>query len=230
MIGVQAYNYDHPVASRYSFLRGMVIVLEGNVGVGKSTAGIHLARYLRDLGLPARYIPEHVNPHLLGAFIEDMKRFAFTFQITMLELRRASYHLAEAYAKNGEIVILDRMVHGDLVFGRYQRDLGNITEEQYRAYLQNVKDLDFPSPSLVIYLRATPEKALERVNRRARDKESAYQLSYLRGIHDLYEEMIQAYPHSVLELDYNKDILVDEMEENVRRILEEAITFLVSRA
>ncbi len=61
---------------------------------------------------------------------------------------------------------------------------------------------------LIIYLRTTPEKALERINVRARSEENTIPLEYIQQLHGLHEEWLISgkypLPAPVLVIDADK--------------------------
>ena len=61
---------------------------------------------------------------------------------------------------------------------------------------------------LIIYLRTTPEKALERINVRARSEENTIPLEYIQQLHSLHEEWLISgkypLPAPVLVIDADK--------------------------
>merc|ERR1712079_499462 len=63
---------------------------------------------------------------------------------------------------------------------------------------------------LIIYLKTSPAKALERINVRARSEENKIPLEYLQELHDLHEDWLLSGKHPlpapVFVIDADKDL------------------------
>jgi len=212
---------------KYSFLQGKVIPFDGNISSGKSSIGKETARVLsEEYDLPAVYIPEYVDIPLLTQFIQNMKVFAYSFQLFMLERRAETYRRAIDLARLGHIVILDRMMHGDLAFAHLHHLKGNITDEEYDNYRARMQKFEFNDPALTVFLDVTPETALRRQVRRNRENEK-YNLEYFQEIHQAYQDVIQTYRGHILHIPYDDDLLVEEITGKAKQILDQCIDFLL---
>ena len=78
------FQSRHPLYDTYRPLIGSSILLEGSIGVGKSTVGKSLEKFFKNIGLKARFYPEYVNEPLLNQYISDMNKYAYSFQLIML--------------------------------------------------------------------------------------------------------------------------------------------------
>ena len=168
-----------------------LILVEGNIGSGKSTASKQLAKILN-----LRLLEEPVDNELLTLFYGDIKRWAFAFQIEMLHRRWATQMAAAAETLiqggyNGSI--LDRSLLGDLVFCRALTESGMIHKKEFEIYLSAVKNMSlvlFP-PTVLIYLSARPETCLERIKKRNRPQEKNITIEYLQTIHNGYQRLLK---------------------------------------
>lgn len=228
MRGFRPYTCVNKKFWRYSFLQGKVIVVEGNVGSGKSSSGKEMARFLsEDCGLPAVYLPEYVDIELLKEFIQNMKMYSYTFQLFMLERRAEIYRNAMLLSSRGHVVIIDRMMHGDLAFAHLHFKRGNISAFQFDNYRARMQSFGFNEPALTIFLDVSPECALRRAKKRARKGET-YNLEYFQEIKDAYDEVMKTYRGNVLNIDYEEDLLVEEITTKVEEMLEKCIQFLLN--
>ena len=168
-----------------------LILVEGNIGSGKSTASKKLAERLH-----LRLLEEPVDDELLTLFYGDIKTWAFAFQIEMLHRRWATQMAAaaETLVQGGYSgSILDRSLLGDLVFCRALTAAGMIHKKEFEIYLSAVRNMSlvlFP-PTVLIYLSARPETCMERIRKRNRPQEKDITLTYLQTIHDGYQKLLK---------------------------------------
>ncbi|MFN8414439.1 MAG: deoxynucleoside kinase [Anaerolineales bacterium] len=163
------------------------IAVAGNIGVGKST----LVKMLCDeLSWDPFYEPVTENPYL-SDFYHNMSAWAFHSQIFFLTHRlRSHFNLAQ----HPNSVVQDRSVYEDAeIFARNLYRQGNITDRDYQTYreLYETAVQFLPPPDLVIYLRASAETLMNRINSRGRDYERKISTDYLQNLNDLYESWIE---------------------------------------
>jgi deoxyadenosine/deoxycytidine kinase len=167
-----------------------LIIVEGNIASGKSTAAKELATRLN-----LRRLDEPVDTELLQLFYDDKVRWSFPFQIEMLHRRWATQMLAaaETMADGGyDGAILDRSLWGDMVFARALTDAGIMHKKEWEIYLSAVRNMAlvlFP-PTVLLYLSTRPETCLERLKQRGRPQEDGVTLEYLQTIHAGYQRLI----------------------------------------
>ncbi len=170
---------------------GPVIIVDGIIGAGKSTLVQGLSKRLN---LRPIYEPVNDNPYLED-FYRDPKRYAFDMQIHLLQRRYVMQRLAAdeaAYRVDYDGAIIDRGLTGDYVFAKLHMLAGNITENQWRTYVElyDKMCLDVRSPTLLVFLDVSPETALRRSNVRARNAEKSMDIQYLRDLYAAYHELI----------------------------------------
>ena len=165
------------------------IVVAGNIGAGKST----LVQILSEkLGYQPFFEPVNDNPYLAD-FYQNMEAWSFHSQLYFLTRRlRIHKQLLEAEGS----VVQDRSVYEDAeVFARNLYLQGDMSTRDYSVYqdlYQILIDL-LPPPNLVVYLRATVDTLLERINTRGRGFEAGISRSYLERMNVLYEEWIASF-------------------------------------
>jgi len=171
---------------------GSLIYVEGIIGVGKSTYCKEIAERMN-----YRVIEEPVksNPYL-ARFYEDPKKYAYEMQIYLLHRRIGLQQLAAAeslYSPDFAGAMLDRSLFGDRVFEELHHEDGNISDIQHHAYLTAIRNMQlmiFP-PTILIFLDAEPEVALNRIKERARGCEVGIGIDYLERLTQRYHRLIQ---------------------------------------
>lgn len=174
--------------------------VEGNISSGKTTLCRHLEEAIRnDAGgapLPgACVVLEPVQQAFLERLYADPQRYAFAFQLNMMQTRITSL-LRSQMATEGTFV-LDRSVFGDSVFAVRNFLDGNIDEREMDIYeesraLRGYENL-LPGPARMIYLDACPEVCHRRmVDVRQNEAEAGVPIEYLDGLDEVYVNAVLA--------------------------------------
>ena len=163
------------------------VAIAGNIGVGKST----LVKMLCDqMEWDPFYEPVTENPYL-SDFYHNMSAWAFHSQVFFLTHRlRSHFNLAQ----HPHSVVQDRSVYEDAeIFARNLYRQGNITDRDYQTYreLYETAVQFLPPPDLVIYLRASVDTLMNRIDSRGREYERKISPEYLQNLNDLYESSIE---------------------------------------
>ncbi|MEZ4767060.1 MAG: deoxynucleoside kinase [Caldilineales bacterium] len=165
------------------------VAIAGNVGVGKSTLTDLLSQRLEWAPFPEA-VDE--NPYLADFYV-DMPRWSFHSQIYFLS-RRLRHH--RQLLDHPTSVVQDRSVYEDAeIFARNLHAQGAMDERDYRSYreLYEVLTLFLPPPDLVVYLQASVDTLLCRIQRRGRDYERDISPAYLEQLNALYESWIAGF-------------------------------------
>jgi deoxyadenosine/deoxycytidine kinase len=170
---------------------GDLVVVEGNIGAGKSTCAKALADRLN-----LRLLEEPVDDELLQLFYDDKDRWSFPFQMEMLHRRWAMQISAAAetcVAGGYDGAILDRSLWGDLVFASALVKAGKMHQKEWDIYVRAVRNMALVlwPPTVLVYLSARPETCLERIKQRGRPQENGMTLDYLKMIHGGYQALVQ---------------------------------------
>jgi deoxyadenosine/deoxycytidine kinase len=164
-----------------------LVLVAGNIGAGKTSITEKLGERL---GWRTGYESVEDNP-FLPDFYADMKQWSFHLQVFFLGHRAEQHNNAHAF--NGS-AILDRSIYEDFyIFTRALRQLGNMSEREYKAY-KRVFDLvvkGLPSPDLLVYLWAPVEVLVERIRSRGRDIEGGITHDYLALLESFYDEWLR---------------------------------------
>lgn len=211
-------------------LTGRILILEGLISAGKSTAGREIIDFVTGLGIKCKFFPEPLIPELLQLFLSNQKKYAFAFQLGMLVKRQAIYREAADYASKGYFCVIDRSIYGDYCFALMHKKRGNISDgsellagnniandvtgqksttsepAEWKSYMEVLHSEQFEHPDYVIYLEVTPDTAIKRCVRRDRQGESKYDRAYFQELCDVYSSVIPSSPAKhFLVIDWNED-------------------------
>ena len=155
------------------------IVVEGPIGVGKTSLARRLAEHL-NAGLLLEQ-PEQ-NP-FLAHFYQDMERYALPTQLFFLFQRLNQLRELKQIDMFSQVIVADFLLDKDPLFARLT--LGN---DELLLYQQIYAALapQAPRPDLVIYLQAQTETLVERVRRRGAEFERPISEAYLALVADGY--------------------------------------------
>ena len=176
------------------FSKPKLIVVEGNIGVGKSTFLKMMSSFLPN----ATFISEACNEwqnisgyNLLDAFYKDNGRWACTMQfyVLMTGIRK----LQNAINANCDLYIMERSIYtSKYCFAKNLRSMGMMNDLEWAIYCDfwNWSYEQVIKPSAIVYLQAGPEVCYERMKKRARSEEGIVPLQYLQKLHDLHNEWL----------------------------------------
>ena len=179
-----ALNPEPGRASRY-------IVVEGPIGVGKTTLARRLANHF-DCELMLERAEE--NP-FLERFYEDPRSGALPTQLHFLFQRmRQVEALRQADLFSGGLVA-DFMLAKERLFAGV-----TLADDEYRLYDEVYTRLgpESPQPDLVIFLQAPVSVLLERIARRARPMERQIGSAYLQRLVDAYNRLFYHFDEAPL--------------------------------
>ncbi len=177
---------------------GVFIGVSGLIGAGKSTLTRQLADHLdqqsEDGTWKAVFEPVETNPYLED-FYKDIPRWTFNMQMFLLAARFKQHQqvLWDPCHERGGGVVQDRTIYEDTIFARMHRDDGLLDDRDWNTYIEHFHVMQgfLRYPDVILYLRVSPEKALERINQRSRDAEAGIPLDYLKKLYDGYEEFVE---------------------------------------
>lgn len=188
--------------------QNLFVAIAGNIGSGKTTLTQKLANHL---GWRPHFESVQNNPYLADFYL-DMSRWSFPLQIYFLTHRFNTHRQIE---KSPYPEVQDRSIYEDAhVFARALFEQEHMSERDYENYLtlyhSMVKFLG--APTLVIYLRRSVPKLLERIRHRARDCEKGLNADYLTRLNYYYEEWYESYTlgHKILIETDDLDLLHNE--------------------
>ncbi|MCL0329549.1 deoxynucleoside kinase [Apilactobacillus xinyiensis] len=209
----------------------MVIITAGMIGVGKTTLTEKISNHL---GTKAFYEPVGDNP-VLPLYYKNPDQYGFLLQIYFLNKRFAMIKQALSDDNN----ILDRSIYEDALFTRQNNIEGNISDTEFKIYLQlienmmnELKSLPKKAPDLMIYLETDFETILKRIKKRGRDYE---QFDNDPKLKEYYYHMWKAYKNWYEDYDKspkmkinlqkydlvdtnNEKLILDKIDQELKKI------------
>lgn len=177
----------------------MRIIIDGNIGSGKSTLIDFLKKDYK-----------HVYPEPIGEwkswlhkYYQDMKKNALGFQLKVLKthIDRSKY-IHGIFERSplscqkvfGELLFEDNLIN-ELEF--------DLCEDFYQSFGW--------SPDIVIYLRCSPETCYNRMKERNRESEDQIPLDYLKKIDNKYEKLYTN----------KQNVIIIDGEDNTEKIYQD---------
>jgi len=167
------------------------IVVEGPIGVGKTTLAKRLAQ---SFGSDVLLEGAEENP-FLDRFYQDPKSAALQTQLFFLFQRARQIQELRQADMFRPVRVADFIMEKDRLFAELTLD-----EEEFKLYQQVYAHvtIDAPTPDLVIYLQAPVDILLKRVNKRGRHYERLLEAAYLERIVESYTRFFYDYTQSPL--------------------------------
>ena len=197
--------------------------IAGNIGVGKTTFTDIVSKHF---GWKPYYESVADNPYL-DDFYRDMHRWSFNLQIYFLHHRFASQVEIKSIHSG---VIQDRTIYEDVeIFSRNLHEMNFMTDRDWRTYKDLFRNMTqfLRKPDLIIYLRASTDTLLSRVQSRDRNFEREISPEYLHSLNIAYDKWIsRCKDHQVLIIESdNFNIFEDRKQLNIiLNQTEEALT------
>lgn len=162
------------------------IVVEGPIGVGKTTLANKLARsFGSDLLLEGA----NENP-FLEKFYEDPKAAALPTQLFFLFQRAQQLKEMKQEDMFNPVRVADFLVEKDRLFAELTLDADELN--LYEQVYSNLT-IDTPQPDLVVYLQAPVEVLLDRIQKRGLKHERFIETAYLQRLCDSYVRFFYQY-------------------------------------
>lgn len=172
----------------------MHIGIAGNIGSGKTT----LTRMLSEhYGWTPKYEAVTNNPYIED-YYRDIHRWSFNMEVYFLTQR---FRDILEISRSDETIIQDRTIlEGVYIFASNNMDMGNISERDFRTYMDLFELMMslVKLPDLLIYLKSSIPRLVEKIQKRGRDYEKSMSIEYLTGLNDKYEKWIAEYPGEIL--------------------------------
>lgn len=171
-------------------------LLEGNIGVGKSTFLRLIQKECPEILViqepQESWSSQTYGQSLLENFYKDAQRWAYTIE-TLALVTRVKHHMSTQALKL-PFSLMERSVYsGHYCFAKNGYSSGFLSPLEWDVYSRMVDVLvhqHCKPPHGFIYLRAQPEICFERIQKRQRQGESHITLEYLQQIHNFHEKFL----------------------------------------
>ncbi len=161
------------------------LVIEGNIGAGKTSLSMQIAEEFGGKLILERFKD---NP-FLPKFYEDATRYAFPLEMSFLADRYQQFlDDIRQFDLFSDFVVADYDVYKSLIFAEV-----TLQAEEFDLYkkLFNLMYKDVSRPDLYIYLHQNTERLLQNIKKRGRSYEQDIQAEYLQRINQGYLEFIK---------------------------------------
>lgn len=180
-----------PVTETPPIVAHRFIVVEGPIGVGKTSLARRLAR---SFGSELILEQADENP-FLERFYRNPRAAALPTQLFFLFQRTRQLEDIRQHDLFDTVRVADYLLDKDRLFARLTLD-----DEEYALYEQVYARMavDAPTPDLVLYLQAPVDVLLERIERRGIRYEQNMDRAYLEKLQEAYARFFHEYDASPL--------------------------------
>ena len=179
----------------------MFVVVAGNIGSGKTTLTKKLSE---KLAWKPHFESVQDNPYLAD-FYDNMARWSFPLQVYFLNHRFETHKFIEDGTGSA---IQDRSIYEDAnIFARALYEQGDMDKRDFDTYSNLYESMIkyLNPPSLMIFLRRSVPKLVERIQLRGRDYEQSIPVDYLTKLNHYYDDWYNSY-------NLGKSLIVDTDE------------------
>jgi deoxyadenosine/deoxycytidine kinase len=166
------------------------IVIEGNIGAGKTTLASMIARDHNAKLILERFAD---NP-FLPKFYSDPSRYSFPLELSFLadRYRQLKEELVEQDLFRS-FTVADYYFMKSLVFSSQ-----TLEKDEFSLYRQIFYIIysSLPKPDLYVYLHVPPERLLKNIATRGREYEKSITADYLSGIQESYFNFFRQNPEN----------------------------------
>ena len=162
------------------------IAIEGPIGVGKTT----LAKRLADSFNYQTLLEDAEQNPFLEKFYSNRRQAALATQLFFLFQRTQKIQDMRQADIFEPVRVSDFLIEKDPLFARI-----NLDSDEFQLYEKVYQQLtiDAPKPDLVIYLQASTDVLLERIETRGIAAERAIDRDYLERLNEVYSEFFLYY-------------------------------------
>ncbi|WML50357.1 deoxynucleoside kinase [Neobacillus sp. PS3-34] len=195
------------------------IVIGGMIGLGKTSVADILNDHFQSKGIESKVFYETVDDNpILPLYYEltdeelDAKRIPFLLQLFFLNKRFKT--VKECITWNDPLyTIQDRSIYEDWYFALVNKNLGRISELEFRIYedlvanmMEELNELPKKAPDLMVYLKGSFDTVIDRIMARGRSFEINPQLK------EYYFEVWKGYDEWVINHYDASEVLIINMD------------------
>lgn len=176
-------------------MRPRYLVIEGNIGTGKTTLAKHIASHYNFSVI----LEEFAENTFLPQFYLNPEQFAFPLEMSFMAARFKQ--LKDFFEKNTLPfpIVSDYMFEKSLLFAKV-----NLRKVEYSLLAQffNLLKSSVPPPQLIVYLHKEVNVLQKNIKKRGRDYEQKIEDLYLQKINKSYRNYLKKQRQSkVLDID-----------------------------
>jgi deoxyadenosine/deoxycytidine kinase len=200
-------------------------IIEGNIGSGKTTL-INILKNFNNFEV----IEEPVNlwlnlkgddnKNILQEFYEDPERYAYIFQTMVFKTRLNSIdHLQDKDIRFSERSIwTDKYVFG--ISCIESKKMNKLEAECYNYWFDWLEEKFNPQPDGIIYIKTTPQKCLERIEKRGRSEEATIPLAYLEELDSRHNKWLENWTKTPVL------IINNDLDDNWQDVINQVTNFI----
>ena len=205
------------------------ITVCGNIGVGKSTLCTAIAKKIPNaVPVYESFLDNKYQP----LFYDEYKKKGngynkYAFPMTMWFLNNR-YERELSMNDTNKCYIVDRgMIEDRTIFAQNYIDGGILNSEEEAEYKKtfDAYNKKITQPDYYVYLRASTDTLMARINSRSRGMESGIERSYISDLQKLYEQNMMpkieasGIDHSIIETDFmDEHLVVETTYDNIMQI------------
>ena len=189
------------------------IVVEGPIGVGKTSLAQRLAEHI---GADILLEKPQENP-FLERFYQDPQRHAMATQLFFLFQRVNEVRDQAQMDLFNTRTVSDYLFDKDTLFARL-----NLSDDEFKLYQNIYQSLapQAPAPDLVIYLQASTDTLIERVRRRGHNYERLVKNDYLARLSESYGDFFHQYEDAPLMMVNSENLNFVDNDADFKLLLE----------
>ncbi|NHC21305.1 deoxynucleoside kinase [Bacillus sp. MM2020_4] len=197
----------------------MSIVIGGMIGLGKTSVADTLRAHFKNKGIESKVFYEAVDDNpILPLYYEltpeelDARRIPFLLQLFFLNKRFKTVKDCINWCEP-IYTIQDRSIYEDWYFAYVNKNLGRISELEFKIYeelvdnmLEELNELPKKAPDLMVYLKGSFDTVIDRIMARGRSFEINPELK------EYYFEVWKGYDEWVMNQYNASEVLVIDMD------------------
>ena len=155
------------------------IVIEGNIGAGKTTLAKRLSEHLNAQLL----LEAFENNSFLPEFYKDPERYAFPLELSFLadrftQMQKVDFH---------QFIVADYHISKSFVFAKH-----NLNDSEYQLFerMYTIMFEKLPTPDVMLFLDNKTDTLLKNIRNRNRSYEQSITPDYLDAISQSYRLML----------------------------------------